>query len=114
VAEVTLDGRPCLVESFEDLTDHLQAEDRKVIMIGFLSESMHRVRRPLELTKMNLQAIADQVKSGEYDSEEIRMELQIQANNIGQMIQNLEELARSVTGETLEISQEYRKFILGK
>ena len=114
VAEVTLDGRPCLVESFEDLTDHLQAEDRKVIMIGFLSESMHRVRRPLELTKMNLQVIADQVKSGEYDNEEIRMELQIQANNIGQMIQNLEELARSVTGETLEVSPEYRKFILGK
>ena len=64
---------------------------------------------------MNMQLIADQVKSGEYESEEIRMELQIQANNITQMIKNLDDLVRMVAEEReAEIPQEFREFLLGK
>ena len=59
--------------------------------------------------------IADQVKSGEYESEEIRMELQIQANNISQMIKNLDDLVRMVAEERgEEIPKEFREFLLGK
>ena len=64
---------------------------------------------------MNMQLIADQVKSGEYESEEIRMELQIQANNISQMIKNLDDLVRMVAEERgEEIPKEFREFLLGK
>ena len=60
-------------------------EDQKVILIAYLSEAMHRVHRPLDLTRMNLQIITDQVNTGEFEPEEIRMGLQIQINNIGKM-----------------------------
>ena len=115
VAKVKINGKEYLVESFVDISDRKKADDRKVALIGFMNESVLRIRRPLELTKMNLQLIADQVKTGEYDAEEIRMQLQIQANNISQMIKNLDELVLMVAEERGgEIPKEFREFLLGK
>ena len=115
VAKVNINGKEYLVESFVDISDRKKADDRKVALIGFMNESVLRIRRPLELTKMNMQLIADQVKTGEYESEEIRMELQIQANNISQMIKNLDELVRMVAEEReQEIPEEFREFLIGK
>ncbi len=115
VVRVKIKGKEYLVESFVDITDRKNADTRKVALIGFMNESVLRIRRPLELTKMNMQLIADQVKTGEYDSEEIRMELQIQANNISQMVKNLDDLVRMVAEERGdEIPKEFREFLLGK
>ena len=115
VAKANINGKEYLVESFVDISDRKMADDRKVALIGFMNESVLRIRRPLELTKMSMQLIADQVKTGEYESEEIRMELQIQANNISQMIKNLDDLVRMVADERgQEIPAELREFLLGK
>ena len=115
VAKAKINGKEYLIESFVDISDRKTADDRKVALIGFMNESVLRIRRPLELTKMNMQLIADQVKTGEFESEEIRMELQIQANNISQMIKNLDELVRMVAEERgVEIPKEFREFLLGK
>jgi hypothetical protein len=115
VAKAAINDKEYLVESFVDISDRKMADDRKVALIGFMNESVLRIRRPLELTKMNMQLIADQVKSGEFEPEEIRMELQIQANNISQMIKNLEDLVRMVAEERgQDIPPEFRKFLLGK
>jgi PAS domain S-box-containing protein len=111
---VTFDKKEYIIESFTDFSDHAKAQDRKVILIGYLSEAVHRVRRPLELTRMNLQLVADQVKTSEFDPEEIRMELQIQANNIGKIIENLEELTESVTRERNEIPPGFQEFLTRK
>ena len=111
---VNLKGKDYIIESFTDFSDHVKADNQKVILIGYLSESIHRVQRPLQLTSMNLQLIADQVKTGEFDPEEIRIELQIQKNNIEKMIKTLEELTESVTKDQPDISPEFRKFFAGK
>ena len=111
---VNLKGKDYIIESFTDFSDHVKADNQKVILIGYLSESIHRVQRPLQLTSMNLQLIADQVKTGEFDPEEIRIELQIQKNNIEKMIKTLEELTESVTKDQTDISPEFRKFFAGK
>ncbi len=115
VARAKINGKEFLVESFVDISDRKMADERKVALIGFMNESVLRIRRPLELTKMNMQLIADHVKTGEYEPEEIRMELQIQANNISQMIKNLDDLVRMVAEERGEdIPKEFREFLLGK
>jgi PAS domain S-box-containing protein len=111
---VVINKKEHILESFVDFSDHVKAQDRKVVLIGYLSESVHRVRRPLELTQMNLQLVADQVKTGEFDPEEIRMELQIQANNIGKIIKNLEDLTESVTKERNDIPPEFQEFFARK
>lgn len=115
VAQAKINDKNYLVESFIDISDRKKADDRKAALIGFMNESVLRIRRPLELTKMNMQLIADQVKSGEFEPEEIRMELQIQANNITQMLKNLDDLVRMVAEERRQdIPQEFRDFLLGK
>jgi PAS domain S-box-containing protein len=115
VVRTNINNKEYLVENFVDISDRKIAEDRKIALIGFLNESVLRIRRPLELTKMNLQLIADQVKTEEFEPEEIRMELQIQANNISQMLKNLDDLVRMVAEEReAEIPQEFREFLLGK
>jgi len=115
VALAKINGKEFLVESFVDISDRKMADERKVALIGFMNESVLRIRRPLELTKMNMQLIADHAKTGEYEPEEIRMELQIQANNISQMIKNLDDLVRMVAEERGEdIPKEFREFLLGK
>lgn len=115
VAKAKIKGKEYLVESFIDISDRKKADDRKVALIGFMNESVLRIRRPLELTKLNMQLIADQVKTGEFEPEEIRMELQIQANNISQMLKNLDDLVRMVAEERgEEIPKEFRDFLLGK
>ncbi|MFA5415071.1 MAG: PAS domain-containing protein [Methanoregula sp.] len=111
---VKIKDRDYIIESFTDFSDHMKAENQKVVLIGVLTDAMSRICRPLELTRMNLQIVADQIKTGEFDPEEIRMELQIQANNIDQMIKNLEELNASALKEQPEIPPEFREFLLRK
>jgi PAS domain S-box-containing protein len=115
VAMADIGGKEYLVESFVDISDRKKADDLKVALIGYMNESVLRIRRPLELTKMNMQLIADQIKTGEFEGEEIRMELQIQANNISQMIKNLDALVLMVADERgEEIPPEFREFLIGK
>ena len=110
-----INNKEYLVESFVDISDRKIAEYRKIALIGFLNKSVLRIRRPLELTKMNLQLIADQVKIEELEPEEIRMELQLQTNNISQMLKNLDDLVRMVAEEReADITREFREFLLGK
>jgi hypothetical protein len=59
--------------------------------------------------------LADQAKSGDYDAEDIRMQLQIHANNLTQIVKNLEELQKKALEERMdEIPQEFKDFIIRK
>ena len=114
VAKASMNGKDYLVESFVDIRDRKRAEDRKIALIAYVGESVMRVSKPLEITKNNLQALAAQVTSGEYDAEDIRMQIQIQANNIEKMSENLRELLEKVSKEQEEIPEEFKQFFIGK
>ena len=114
VAKASMNGKDYLVESFVDIRDRKRAEDRKIALIAYMGESVMRVSKPLEITKNNLQALAAQVTSGDYDTEDIRMQIQIQANNIEKMSENLRELLEKVSKEQEEIPDEFRQFFTGK
>ena len=114
VAKASMNGKDYLVESFVDIRDQKRAEDRKIALIAYMGESVMRVNKPLEITKNNLQALAAQVTSGEYDTEDIRMQIQIQANNIEKMSENLRELLEKVSKEQEEIPEEFKQFFIGK
>jgi len=114
VAKAEMDGKEYLIESFIDIIDRKKAEERKVALIAYLNESMMRARIPLELMQQGLQALAGMVTSGEYDSEDIRMQLQIHANNIGQVASTLEELSRQAVEDRDEIPAAFREFVSRK
>jgi PAS domain S-box-containing protein len=113
VARASMDEKEYLIESFVDIRDRKKAEDRKIALIAYMDESVMRVTKPLELTKNNLQLLAGQVNSGDYDAEDIRIQLQIQVNNIDKMVKNLQDLVKEVAREREDIPEEFRKWIIG-
>jgi len=115
VAKAHIRGKEYLIESFIDITDRKRSEERKIALLAFLSEALLRVKKPLELMQQDLQQLAGQATSGDYDAEDIRMQLQINANNLIQIVNNLEELQKqALEGKETEIPLAFREFIIGK
>lgn len=115
VAKATIGGKEYLIESFTDITEHKKAEERKLALIAYLSESLTRVKKPLGMMREDFLELAEQTKSGDYDSEDIRMQLQIHANNLSQIVKNLEELRqKALEGRQDEIPSEFKDFLIGK
>ncbi|MFA5266994.1 MAG: PAS domain-containing protein [Methanoregula sp.] len=114
VAKAEVNGKEYLIESFIDIIDRKKAEERRVALIAYLNESLMRVEKPLALVKQNLQELATRVTSGEYDSEDIRMQLQIDANNLGQIAKNIGDLSRQAVEERDDIPSAFKEFVIGK
>jgi len=115
VAKVQIQGKEYLIESFIDIIDRKRSEERKVALLAYLSEALLRVKKPLELMQQDLLQLAGQAKSGDYDTEDIRMQLQINANNLIQIVNNLEVLQKkALEGKESEIPPAFREFIIGK
>jgi PAS domain S-box-containing protein len=115
VAKAEIGGKEYLIESFTDITEQKKAEERRVALLGYLSEALLRVGKPIGLIGEDLRSIAEQARSGEYDAEDIRLELQVHANNLHQIRMNLEELQKkALAGRQEEIPAEFRAFLAGK
>lgn len=115
VAKAHIKGKEYLVESFIDIIDRKKSEERKIALIAYLSESLLRVRKPLELMQQDFLDLARQAKSGEYDNEDLRMQIQLNANNLLQIVKNLEQLQqKALEGNESEIPPEFRDFFIGK
>ncbi|HVP97141.1 PAS domain-containing protein [Methanoregula sp.] len=114
VANATLEGKEYLIESFVDIRDRKKAEDRRIALISYLNESVLRVKKPLELTGKNLLDIEQQLGSGDYSPEDIRLQIRLQANNIITMAATLQELADKAAEEREDIPERFREFFIGK
>lgn len=115
VAKADFGGKEYLVESYVDITDHKKAEERQAALIAYLSESILRAKKPLELMQKDFHEIATAAKSGDYDPEDVRLQLEIHAKNLGQIVKNLEELqAKALEGHMAEIPPEFREFLVRK
>ena len=114
VAKAEVGGKEYLIESFIDIIDRKKSEERRLALIAYLNEALMRAKKPLELMQQNLQALAARVTSGEYDREEIRIQIQLTANNIGQVAKNLEDLSRQAVEERDDIPSAFKEFITRK
>jgi PAS domain S-box-containing protein len=115
VAKADMGGKEYLVESYVDITEHRNAEERQTALIAYLSESILRAKKPLELMQVEFHEIAHRAKSGDYDPEDVRLELELHAKNLAQIVKNLEELqAKALAGKSAEIPPEFREFLVRK
>ncbi|WP_292369608.1 PAS domain S-box protein [Methanoregula sp. UBA64] len=114
VALATVKTRTYLIESFVDIRDQKKAEERMVALLAYLNESVLRVQKPLELTCQNLLSIEPEIGSGDYNAEEIRMQIQVQVANLNTMSATLKDLARQAAEGQKEIPDGFREFIVGK
>lgn len=115
VAKADFSGKEYLVESYVDITDHKKAEERQAALISYLSESILRAKKPLELMQKDFLDIAKMAKSGSYDPDDVTMQLNMHAKNLAQIVKNLEELqAKALEGRSAEIPPEFRQFLVRK
>ena len=84
-------------------------------LISYMDEAVLRVKKPLDVLQQGIEDLAGQVKSGDYDAEDIRMQLQIYANNLNQIAKNLDELSQKAAAERgSDIPPEFRDFFIGR
>ena len=115
VAKADFSGKEYLVESYVDITDLKKAEERQAALISYLSESILRAKKPLELMQKDFLDIAKMAKSGSYDPDDVTMQLNMHAKNLAQIVKNLEELqAKALEGRSAEIPPEFRQFLVRK
>ena len=115
VAKARIGEKEYLIESFTDITSQKIADERQLALIVYLAESILRAKKPLEMMQADFRELAGQVSSGDYDAEDIRMQLQMHANNLGQILVNIEELQRNaIEGRSADIPLEYRDFFARK
>jgi PAS domain S-box-containing protein len=115
VAKAEIGGKEYLIESFTDITDRKRADERQLALFAFLSESLLRAKKPLEMMQKDFLQLASQATSGDYDAEDIRMQLQMHANNLHQIVMNLEDLQKkALEGQQDEIPPEFKAFFVRK
>lgn len=102
-----------IIESFIDIRDQKKAEDRKYALIGYIDETVMRVREPLVLVQKNLAEIAARPDITDGTRDMLQEELKVEANRLGQIIENLLEIQRAIAEERMEIPESYKAFIKG-
>ncbi len=102
-----------IIESFIDIRDQKKAEDRKYALIGYIDETVMRVREPLVLVQKNLAEIAARPDITDGTRDMLQEELKVEANRLGQIIENLLEIQRAIAEERMEIPESFKAFIKG-
>lgn len=109
----TLGKKEVIIESFIDNRDRKIAEERRCALIGYIDETVLRIREPLVMVQHNLADIAARAATRAMDQENIGEELQAEVARLGQIIGNLREVQQAIVEERHEIPEAFRAFIAG-
>ncbi|WP_062400442.1 PAS domain S-box protein [Methanogenium cariaci] len=96
----TVDGISAIIR---DLT---REQSLQQTMKGYISEATMRLNHPTELVEGNIASLIERIGEGEYEDEDILIELQVQQKALLQIIHNLRELSQAVIGHFKEIEEE--------
>jgi PAS domain S-box-containing protein len=94
-----------------DVTARKQAEDA---LLSYMAEMAMRLKGPVEIIRDNLTDVAQLIRAGTLEPEEIALVLDGQIRNADQVSRNVQEFQRAVTGKNKEIPDAYRKFLEGE
>lgn len=80
-------------------------------MIGYIDETVMRIREPLLLVKQNLEDLAGRVDDIPAGSGILQAELQVEAQRLAQIFENLLDIQRAIAEGREEIPESYKAFI---
>lgn len=107
-------GKDVIIESFIDIRDQKKAEDRRYALIGYIDETVMRIREPLNLVKENLAEIAGNIDASDTTGIALCDDLRFEISRLEQIVENLLEIQRAIAEEREEIPESYKVFIAGK
>ncbi|MFA5266724.1 MAG: PAS domain S-box protein [Methanoregula sp.] len=94
-----------------DITARKQAEEA---LLSYMTEMAMRLKGPIEIIRDNLTDVANLIRKGKLDPEEIVLVLDGQIHIADQVAQNVLEFQRAVAKNNKEIPEAYRKFLAGE
>lgn len=107
-------GKKVIIESFIDVRDQKKAEDRRYALIGYIDETVMRVREPLVLVQKNLVEIAGNIDASDTTGIALCDDLRFEISRLEQIVENLLEIQRAIAEEREEIPESYKAFIADK
>ncbi|WFN35104.1 PAS domain-containing protein [Methanogenium sp. S4BF] len=78
-----------------DMTQELSMQQT---MRGYISEATMRLNHPAELVEGNITSLIERIREGDFDDEDILIELQVQQKALSQINHNLRELSQAIIG----------------
>jgi PAS domain S-box-containing protein len=94
-----------------DITARKLAEEA---LISYMTEMAMRLKGPVEIIRDNIRDIANLIRKGKLEPDEIALILDGQVRNADQVARNVAEFQREVAKKTREIPDAYRKFLEGE
>jgi PAS domain S-box-containing protein len=94
-----------------DITARKRAEEA---LLSYMAEMAMRLKGPIEIIRDNLTDVANLIRAGKLDPEEVALVLDGQARNANQVARNIQEFQREVAQKHQEIPDAYRKFLEGE
>lgn len=91
-----------------DLTRQRETERA---FLAYVTEAALRLKNPIELIGSRLEDIEAQIERGDMSDEEIRLQIQTQIQNIGQVVKNLNELNRVILQSIRNIPDAYQQYL---
>lgn len=107
-------GNNVIIESFIDIRDQKKAEDRRYALIGYIDETVMRIREPLNLVKESLAEIAGTIDSSNNTGVALCDDIRFEISRLEQIVENLLEIQRAIAEEREEIPESFKAFIAGK
>lgn len=110
----SLGKKEVIIESFIDNRDRKVAEERRCALIGYIDETVMRVREPLVIVREHIADLSSQAGTLAQDTDVLRAELEVESNRLGQILENLLMIQKAIAEEREDIPAQYREFIAGE
>jgi PAS domain S-box-containing protein len=94
-----------------DITSRKQAEEA---LLSYMTEMAMRLKGPVEIIRDNLTDVANLIRAGKLDPDEIALVIDGQVRNANQVAHNVKEFQRAIAQKNKEIPAAYRKFLEGE
>jgi len=103
------------VETAVDITELKKAEaaikESHERYLSFIKEAAMRLKTPVEVVSENLSVIADDIRGGENNPDQLVLQLNLQVKNLNQIRHNIIHLNKTILEGFGEISDESKKFL---
>lgn len=91
-----------------DITSRKRAEEA---LLSYMAEMAMRLKGPVEIIRDNLTDVANLIRTGKLDPEEVGLVLDGQVRNANQVAENIREFQREIAQKNKNIPDAYRKFL---
>nr|WP_319375901.1 hypothetical protein [uncultured Methanoregula sp.] len=91
--------------------DELALKESNDRFLAFIKEAAMRLKNPMEVVEQNISLVVEDIERGQFDNQDVLLQLKIQIRNLEQIRQNIIELNKVIVNRSGDFSEASRKFL---